>query len=93
MQSYKKLNNPNAATIEAVQLTKGNVHEVAEWCTGKEVTEIDALDPTKTYVGINVILWDGLGRVSEGDYLIKDALGEFHVRWADNFERDFGKVE
>jgi hypothetical protein len=92
MQNYKKRNNPNAAVIEAVKLTKENVDEVAEWCTGKEVEEIDGLNPEIRYVGLNFIAWDGVTRASEGDYIVKDAIGEFHLRWADNFERDFEKV-
>lgn len=80
-------------TVEAVKLTNENVQEVADWCTGQEVVETDAFDPHKHYVGLNVVLWDGVGRLSEGDYLVKDGLGSFHVRWASNFERDFEEVD
>jgi hypothetical protein len=92
MQKYRKRDNPKAGVIEAVKLTKENVSEVAEWCTGQEVEEIDALDPSIRYVGLNFIAWDGVTRASEGDYIVRDAISEFHLRWADNFERDFEKV-
>jgi len=77
--------------VEAVQLSKENVREVAEWCTGKEVEEIDALDSTKRYVGLNLLTFQGMARASEGDYIAKDNLGDFHIRWAENFTQNFEK--
>jgi hypothetical protein len=80
VQQYRRKFAQEPSVIEAVQLTKQNVEEVAAWCAGKEVTEIDALEHTITYVGLNVITWDGMARASEGDYILKDALGDFHIR-------------
>lgn len=95
MQKYRRVHegNTEGVTVHAVQLTKDNVHEVAEWCTGQEVVEIDALDNTKTYVGLNFIGWAGMERASEGDYIIKDNLGDFHSRWPTSFEQYFEKME
>lgn len=79
--------------VEAVQITKENVQYVADWCVGQEVEEIDALDTSKRYVGINFISWDGMARASEGDYIIKDPVGNFISRWPHAFEENFERVE
>lgn len=71
--------------VEAVQLTKENASEVATWCSGFPVTEIDALDPNKTYVGINVSTPSGPVRVSEGEYVIQDLNGRFLKMSAQDF--------
>ena len=92
MDRYVRKNDPRATVVEAVQLTKHNVKEVAEWCVGREVEEIDALDPEKRWVGINVITWEGLKRLSEGDFLVLDAMGDFHIRWPEQFEITFEKI-
>lgn len=89
---WRKRDSPEAPTVEAVQLTKENVREVAEWCTGKEITEIDSLDPDKKYVGLNFLSWEGMTRAHEGDYIIKDSLGQFTWRWPENFEQSFEEV-
>lgn len=93
MDRYRKRSSDGAPEFEAVQLTKENVHEVAHWCVGQEVEEIDALEPDKRYVGLNFLSWNGMHRASEGDYIIKDALGDFHSRWPDSFEQSFERVE
>ena len=97
MQQYKRklpdLDGFIHTTVEAIQLTHDNVTEVADWCTGKEVKEIDALDPKKSYVGLNFLSWNGIVRASEGDYIIRDALGGFHYMWPQRFEENFEKVE
>ena len=90
MQRY--INKATGDEVEAVQLTPQNIHEVADWCTGQEVEEIDALDNTATYVGLNFLSWNGAIRASEGDYIIKDGLGTFHSRWPHAFEENFEKV-
>lgn len=81
-----------ASEVEAVRLTKENVKQVAEWCTGQEVEEIDSLDPDLRFVGLNLITQIGMRRASEGDYIIKDNLGTFHVRWPVEFEAMFKRV-
>lgn len=91
MQRYRR--SETGAEVEAIQLTKDNITEVADWCTGQEVKEIDSLDPSKTYVGLNFISWDGVARASESDYIIKDELGYFHSRWPHAFDNDFEKVD
>lgn len=72
----------------AVQLTKENASDLAKWCGGRIVEESDALSPQKKYVGINVPIFDGPKRLSEGDYLARNRDGQFSV-WA---ERSFTKI-
>ena len=91
MQRYK--HKETGVEVEAVQLTKENASEVADWVVGKEVEEIDALDASRHYVGLNFISWDGMARASEGDYIIKDPVGSFLSRWPEAFEANFEKVE
>lgn len=93
MDRYKKRGIPDAAVVEAVELTQANVKEVAALVSGHEVTEIDALDSSKKYVGLNFEGFDGMTRASEGDYIIRDAVGDFHVRWATVFHNKFEKVD
>jgi hypothetical protein len=93
MQSFRKRDSETGVLVEAVKLTSENVKQVADWCNGTEVKEIDALDSSKTYVGINFLSWEGLARASEGDYIVKDHLDEFHTRWAVNFEDQFEAVD
>lgn len=96
MQKYRRreaaVHLPLQGVVEAVQLTHENVHEVVEWTGGQEVTEIDALDSSRTYVGVNFKSWDGMCRASEGDYIIKDGTGTFHNRWPIPFEENFEEV-
>lgn len=91
MQLWRR--KDTGAEVQAVQLRKDNVQEVADWCTGQEVKEIDALDSSKTYVGLNFISWDGMARASEGDYIILDPMGNFISRWGHAFEEAFERVE
>lgn len=92
MDSYQDKNRGRFVT--AVQLTKENAEDVAKWCSGHIVEEIDSLEPDKTYVGINLRAWHGdVARASEGDYILQDSLGEFLIRWPVEFESTFKKVE
>lgn len=65
--------------VEAEQLTPGSADYVAAWCGGRKVEEIDALDESKTYVGLNVRTLDGPKRAQENDYIVKFPAGNFQV--------------
>lgn len=87
MQEYRRKDHEAMPTIEAAQLTSENVHELATWCGGQRVVEMDALDSTLKYVGINVPTFLGGNlRASEGFYIVKDSLGSFFVRKPGEFE-------
>lgn len=74
MQVYRK----KPVEVQAVQLTQENAEEVAIWCGGQIVTEIDTQDDSKRYAGINLPTLEGVTRVSEGDYVVKGSRGEFY---------------
>lgn len=63
--------------IEAVQLTADNVKEVTLWCGGYEVQELDPREETRNKVGVNIPTMEGTARVSEGDYVVRDANRRF----------------
>ncbi len=93
MERFRLKSNPEVPTVEAVRLTKENVNQVADWCTGKEVEEIDALEPDIKYVGLNLLTPTGWARASEGDYVVRDNIWGFYVRWPAEFEANFERVE
>lgn len=79
--------------VEAVLLTRDNIEDVARWCSGQQVQEIepefgDFADAPKTLVGLNVPTPDGNKRVSEGQYVVHSGgdyfaakYGSFHARF------------
>lgn len=74
-----------AVEVEAIQLGKDNAEEVAQWCGGLIVEEIDPEDDDKRYVAINIPTLEGTMRASEGDYVIKGVRGEFYPCKAEIF--------
>lgn len=60
-------------------VTAANAAELAEWCGGRLVTEINDEDSTKTQPGINVPVGDKVMRASVGDAII-GKNGLFMVR-------------
>lgn len=81
-----------AVEIEANCLTKENAEAVALWCGGQLVEEIDALDSSARYVGINIPTLEGVMRASEGDYVIKGVQGEFYPCKPSIFAATYEKV-
>lgn len=71
--------------VEAERLTKENKDELLKLCGGFEVEEIDALDSSQTYVGIQLEGPEGWMRASEGDYMIRSMDGVWHSRWPEAF--------
>lgn len=86
MNKYKFKDKMPNEVLEAVQLSKENVTEVAKWCRGIEVVEHDALNPENTYVGINLMTFGGPSRAGESDYVVLDRSGHFHVLLSHIFE-------
>lgn len=74
--------------IEAMQLTADNVKEVALWCGGQEVEEFDPVTDER-FAGINIPTMDGTARVSQGDYIFRDAKRRFWRRSAQEFQKEF----
>ena len=64
-----------ANTFRAAQVTEENAAEVARWCKGLLVEEIDAVDPSKKYPAINVKTRDGeMMRAGVGDWVVETQI-------------------
>lgn len=78
--------------VEARQLDKDNVDELAEWCGGTIVEEYDAIDPDVMQKGINVPTKTGNERLSYRGYLVHQDTGEFQVLSASEFQSQYEPV-
>jgi hypothetical protein len=78
--------------VMAMQVTEATIQQAELFTSGHRVVEIDALDPTLTYIGINVPTSDGVKRASEGDYLVKELGGQVTVVRKNVFERYYDAV-
>lgn len=81
MQTWQKRDNPGI-TLEAVRLNEENVEEVATWCRGTLIDEIDPEHPEEKQYGINVETPSGTKRASLNMYVIKYGPNFFveHIR-------------
>lgn len=75
--------------VEANQLTHDNVEAVALWCGGVSVVEHDAIDNNVTFAGINVPTPHGMQRAQEGDYIVRQLIGDFIVVKAYDFAKKY----
>jgi hypothetical protein len=64
---------------EARQVSKESAKDIAEWCGGVLVEEIDPFDPSIKTPGVNVPTLRGPKRASQGDYVILDVYDFFEV--------------
>lgn len=78
--------------VNALELTKENVEQLALSCAGMIVEEIDSLDPTIRFVGINVPTVNGVQRASEGDYIVQGSKGEFYIYKPEYFKTKFEMI-
>lgn len=81
METWQKRANPGV-TVEAVRVNEANVAEVATWCGGDLVDEIDPEHPDESQKGINVSTPSGMQRASLHSYVVKYGSNFFvkHVR-------------
>lgn len=75
---FFKPRTPNTK-LEGRQLFKSTADDIAQWCGGLLVTEIDPQDPGNTFVGINVPTQLGVERASQSDWVVKLKGGNFTV--------------
>lgn len=68
---------------EARVVSASNIEEVAEWCGGKVVTEIDDLDRSVTNPAMNLRTIKEIERAHIGDTIIKNHNGTFQL-WKAN---------
>ncbi|MGO4298481.1 hypothetical protein [Glutamicibacter sp. MCAF14] len=92
-------------TIEAMQLTRENAHEVALWCGGQVVELVKPSDPTDAYLALDIPTLEGTMRAesfhastwngqtySGGDWVIRGVQGEFYPCKPDIFEQTYEAV-
>ena len=88
--------------IEAVALTRNNVHDVAAWCGGRVIEEGKASDPSDVYLALDIPTLEGVmrgetmdpsGRYPHGDWIIKGVGGEFYPIEASIFRETYEAVE
>lgn len=79
-------------SVEAILLAPESFERAQMWCGGAPVTEIDAVDSKKKFVALNIPTIDGVVRVGEGEYLVKDPNGRFSKMSKDEFEAKYELV-
>lgn len=77
----------NGTLVMAIQVTPETITQAELFSSGQQVLEIDPLDSSITYVGINVPTLDGVKRASEGDYIVKELGGQISVVRKHVFQR------
>lgn len=70
METWVKRDNPNVL-VEAIRLNDDNVINVAKWCGGELIEEINPEHPQEKQWGINVMTASDYRRASLGMYVIK----------------------
>ena len=76
--------------IEAIQLSRENIEEVAVWCGGEIITEPKASDPSDVYMALTVPRANGPLDAQINDYVIKNARGRFEVMKPNLFVTKYG---
>ena len=61
----------NTIQVEAVRLTEDNAAEIADWCNGSLIEEIDPEHPDETQPGINFNTPQGMKRASLHMYVVR----------------------
>lgn len=77
--------------VDAIQLTRENIEEVAVWCGGEIITEPKASDPSDVYMALTVPRANGPIDAQVGFYVLKNARGRFEVNSPEIFEKKFGR--
>lgn len=70
IETWRKKDN-HAILVEAVRLDENNAAEVARWCGGELVEEIDPQHPDEMQPGINFNTVGGMARASLHMYVVK----------------------
>lgn len=78
--------------VDAIQLTQDNVSQVADWCGGVMVLEVDPEDDAIELWALNVPsikAETGVARASDGDYVIRDEHNRFSVMSSGEFTNKY----
>ena len=89
-EKWRKKTDPGVL-VDAVRLNEDNVEQVAFWCRGETVEEIDPEHPDELQLGINVSTVAGTLRASLNMYVINYGT-KFFVSHNRPFEMKFEPV-
>ncbi len=91
LQTWRKKQDPEQL-VDVLKLTPDTAEEIVHWCKGMTVQEIDPINPSNTYIGVNVPTFVGKDRASEGDYIVNDIMLGFMVCKPGLFEMMFERI-
>jgi hypothetical protein len=81
-----------SAIVEAVQITPESLAWAAKWCRGAESVKLNE-EHDKYEYAIAVPTIDGIKYARIGDYLYKNASGDFYIRGQKEFESKYHLVD
>ena len=97
-EEYRK----KAVPVDAIQLTRENVDEVAAWCGGEVFSAAKPGDPSDIYVALDIPTLGGKlraetfhastyrdGAYHGGDYVVRDAEGKYFPVAPDVFDATY----
>ena len=84
IKKYRK----KPVTIEAMQLTRNNVREVAEWCGADLGYTFGSIEPD----ALDIHTLEGTMAAHIGDYIIRGVQGEFYPCKPDIFAATYEEV-
>lgn len=85
LKTYQMIGGKDGAQVKAVKVDDRNAEEVAQWVRG-----IVIIHPE---LHIRFESFRGEAQAHVGDYILRDNLGETHVRKAAIFERVFSPID
>ena len=91
MTRYRK----KPVEIEAMRCTLATIDEVAAWCGGQVVSEVNPRDHTDVYTALKIPTLEGVMTAqthSGGDWVIRGVKGEFYPCKPDIFEATYEPV-
>lgn len=84
MPRYRK----KPVVVEAIQITKSNIIDVVNWCSGDMVKTL-FFDGRKDIHSIEIQTLEGTIRAETGDWIIKGVRGEFYPCKPDIFAETY----
>ena len=77
--------------IEAVELTRDNARDVAEWADGQRVSLVNP-STRDSFYGVEIATLEGTMRAVPGDFVIRGVQGEFYPCKPDIFAATYEEV-
>lgn len=78
--------------VDAVELTRTNSRDVAEWCEGTVGTFVDPKEITETIRGVKIATLEGEMIALPGAFVIRGVAGEFYPCQPDIFAATYEEV-